>query len=141
MALDSRIKAEGVIAIRNYLRGRKYRNHKLTFGDNTFDSFKEYSRYLELLDLEMQGKIKDLQRQVKYVLIPAQREPDSVGKRGGKIKGKLLEREVAYYADFVYRLTDTDTLIVEDTKGMRTTEYIIKRKMMLFFHGIKIKEI
>lgn len=141
MALDSRIKAEGVVEIRNYLRSRKYRNHKLTFGGKTFDSMKEYNRYLELLDLEMQGKIKDLKRQVKYVLIPAQREPDSVGKRGGKIRGKLLEREVAYYADFVYRLTDTDTLIVEDTKGMKTTEYIIKRKMMLFFHGIKIKEI
>ncbi len=141
MALDSRIKAEGVVEIRNYLRGRKYRNHKLTFGDKTFDSMKEYNRYLELLDLEMQGKIKDLQRQVKYILIPAQREPDSVGKRGGKIRGKLLEREVAYYADFVYKLADTGTLIVEDTKGMRTTEYIIKRKMMLFFYGIKIKEI
>lgn len=141
MAHDTRIMAEGVVVIRNYLRGRKYRNRKLTFGDKTFDSMKEYNRYLELLGMEMEGKIKDLQRQVKYVLIPAQREPDSVGKRGGKIRGKLLEREVAYYADFVYRLTDTDTLIVEDTKGMRTTEYVIKRKMMLFFHGIKIKEI
>lgn len=127
--------------MRNYLRGRKYRNHKLTFGDKTFDSMKEYNRYLELLDLEMAGKIKDLQRQVKYVLIPAQREADQIGKRGALKKGKLIEREVAYYADFVYRLTDTDTLIVEDTKGMRTTEYIIKRKMMLFFHGIRIKEI
>lgn len=133
--------SEGVILVRYYLKGRKYHNHKLTFGDKTFDSMKEYNRYLELLDLEQKGKIKELRRQVKYVLVPAQREPDSTGKRGGVKKGKLIEREIAYYADFVYRLTDTDTLIVEDTKGVRTTEYIIKRKLMLFIHGIRIKEI
>lgn len=102
---------------------------------------KEYKRYLDLLNFQNEGKIYDLQRQVKYVLIPAQREPETVGRRGGVKKGKLLEREVAYYADFVYKLSDTDTVVVEDTKGMRTKDYIIKRKMMLYFHGIRIKEI
>ena len=102
---------------------------------------KEYWRYSELRLLESTGHIKDLQRQVKYILLPAQREPDIIGKRGGVKKGRLLEREVAYYADFVYTDADTGALIVEDTKGMRTTEYIIKRKMMLFFHGIRIKEL
>lgn len=91
--------------------------------------------------MEKEGKIYELRRQVKYILLPAQREPGTVGKRGGVKKGKLIEREVAYYADFVYKLTDTDTEIVEDTKGVRTTEYILKRKMMLYFHGIRIKEI
>jgi hypothetical protein len=102
---------------------------------------KEYWRFAELNQMQAEGKITGLQRQVKYILIPAQREPDTIGKRGGVKKGKLLEREVAYYADFVYRLADTGTLIVEDTKGMRTTEYIIKRKMMLYFHKIRIKEL
>lgn len=102
---------------------------------------KEYRRYLVLKLMQKEGKITDLQRQVKYTLIPAQREPDTIGKRGGVKKGKLIEREVAYYADFVYKLADSGTLVVEDTKGVRTTEYIIKRKMMLYFHGIKIKEI
>lgn len=102
---------------------------------------KEYWRYTELKLLESTGHIKDLQRQVKYILLPAQREPDIIGKRGGIKKGRLIEREVAYYADFVYKDADTGELIVEDTKGMRTTEYIIKRKMMLFFHGIRIKEL
>lgn len=127
--------------MRRYLKSRKYGNRKLKFGENTFDSMKEYYRYLDLLQMEKEGKIKELQRQVKYLLIPAQREPSTIGARGGIKKGKLLEREVAYYADFVYRLADTDTLVVEDTKGVRTTEYILKRKMMLFFHGIRIKEI
>ena len=102
---------------------------------------KEYRRYLDLILLEKDGSIKDLQRQVKYILIPAQREPDSVGKRGAVKKGKLIEREVAYFADFVYTDTATGETVVEDTKGMRTTDYILKRKMMLFFHGIRIKEI
>lgn len=130
-----------MIQIRQYFKSRKYHNHKLTFEGQTFDSMKEYHRYLDLIALQMAGEITDLQRQVKYLLIPAQREPDQIGKRGGKKKGKLLEREVAYFADFVYKLTETGETVVEDTKGMRTTDYILKRKMMLFFHGIKIKEI
>ena len=101
---------------------------------------KEYRRYLELLWLEKDGQISDLQRQVKYLLIPAQREPDSIGKRGGVKKGKLIEKEVAYYADFVYTDTATSEVVVEDTKGMRTKDYILKRKMMLYFHKIRIKE-
>lgn len=122
-------------------RKSKYKNHKINFDGETFDSMKEYWRYIELLHMQQEGKITELQRQVKYILIPAQREPDTVGARGGVKKGKLLEREVAYYADFVYRLTDSGTLIVEDTKGVKTTEYILKRKMMLYFHKIRIKEL
>ena len=126
---------------RNIYRRPKYKNTKINFDGETFDSMKEYWRYIELLHMQQEGKIKDLQRQVKYTLLPAQREADTVGKRGGIKKGKLLEREVAYYADFVYRLADAGTLIVEDTKGVRTKEYIIKRKMMLYFHKIRIKEL
>lgn len=127
--------------IRRYLKGRKYRNHKLTFEGSTFDSMKEYRRYLDLIMLEKEGSISDLRRQVKFILIPTQREPDTVGKRGGIKKGKLIEKEAAYYADFVYKDNKTGEMVVEDTKGMRTTDYILKRKMMLFFHGIRIREI
>ena len=127
--------------MRRYFSSRKYGNHKLTFEDGSFDSMKEYRRYLDLIHLQKEGKICDLQRQVKYLLIPAQREPDVIGPRGGVKKGKLIEHEVSYYADFVYKLVDSGITIVEDTKGFRTKEYILKRKMMLFFHGIKIKEI
>ena len=124
-----------------YRSRSKYGNHKITIGGETYDSMKEYHRYLELLALEMAGEIKDLRRQVKYILIPAQREPDTIGKRGGIHKGKLLEKEVAYFADFVYTDTGSGEEIVEDTKGVRTKEYIIKRKLMLYVHKIKIQEI
>ena len=122
----------------------KYNNKKVIVDGNVFDSKKEAKRYLELKMLERAGHITDLKRQVKYVLIPAQYEPsDEVfvkGKEKGKPKkGRLVERECAYYADFVYG--QGNVTIVEDTKGVRTAEYIIKRKLMLFIHGIKIREL
>jgi hypothetical protein len=117
----------------------KYHSKKVTVGGMSFDSKKEAKRYQELYFLERAGTITDLQRQVKFVLIPAQREPDTIGSRGGVRKGKLLERECAYVADFVY--TKDGERIVEDTKGVRTKDYIIKRKLLLWVHGIRIREV
>ena len=117
----------------------KYHSRKITRDGITFDSVKEYKRYTELLLLEKAGAIQDLKRQVEFVLISAQREPDTVGKRGGIIKGKVIEQKCSYVADFVY--TENGKTVVEDTKGFRTKDYILKRKMMLFFHGIRIKEV
>ena len=117
----------------------KYYSKKIKANGVVFDSKKEYRRYCELKLLEKGGVITDLQRQVKFVLIPAQREPDTIGKRGGIIKGKLIEKECSYYADFVYY--ENGNKIVEDTKGIRTADYIIKRKLLLYVHGIRIREI
>ena len=117
----------------------KYNNKKTIVDGETFDSKKEAGRYRELLLLEKAGEISDLQRQVKFVLIPAQREVDKVGPKGGIKKGRTIEKECAYIADFVY--CENGKIIVEDTKGFRTTDYIIKRKLMLYVHGIQIREI
>lgn len=119
----------------------KYYSKKIEVNGIVFDSKKEAKRFGELSLLEKAGTITELQRQVKYVLIPAQREPDTVGKRGGKIKGKTIEKECSYIADFVYHDAETGELIVEDTKGFRTKDYIIKRKLMLYIHGIRIQEV
>ncbi|MCI8632483.1 MAG: DUF1064 domain-containing protein [Lachnospiraceae bacterium] len=116
----------------------KYRSKKTIIDGITFDSLKEARRYRELRLLEKAGAISDLRTQVRFVLIPAQREPDGIGKRGGKIKGKLIERECIYVADFCY--TENGAQIVEDTKGFRTKDYIIKRKLLLWIHGIRIRE-
>lgn len=121
------------------MRGSKYGSKKIKHGDMVFDSKKEFRRWQELKLLEEAGEIENLQRQVKYVLIPTQREPDRIGKRGGIIRGKVLEREVAYFADFVYE--ENGELVIEDVKGVRTPEYIIKRKMLLYLYDIRIKEI
>lgn len=121
---------------------QKFHNRKVVEDGQTFDSRKECRRYRELKLMQSAGMIHGLQRQKKYVLIPAQREPDTVGKRGGKIKGKLIEREVSYFADFMYYDKDGN-VVVEDVKSpaTKTKEYIIKRKLLLFKYGIKIQEV
>ena len=124
---------------RRYKGPNKYHARKAVVDGITFDSRKEAERYMVLKEKAEKGQISGLQRQVKFILIPAQREPDQIGPRGGKKPGKLLERECAYIADFVY--TENGQQVVEDTKGMRLSDYIIKRKLMLWVHGIKIKEI
>lgn len=125
----------------NYKNKSKYGAKKVEIDGIIFDSKKEGRRYQELKMLQKAGDISGLQRQVKYILIPAQREPDTKGPRSGIIKGKLLERECSYIADFVYKNTHTGEWVIEDTKGFRTAEYKIKRKMMLYFHNIRIKEV
>lgn len=112
----------------------KYHSKKIVRDGITFDSMKEYRRYVELSLLERAGAIQELKRQVKFELLPAQYEEGN-----GKKRGKCLERAVHYVADFVYM--ENGAKVVEDTKGFKTKDYILKRKMMLYFHGIRIKEI
>lgn len=128
------------------MRKNKYRNKTVVVDGISFDSKKEARRYQELSLLEKAGAIRDLQMQVKFVLIPAQyeftNERYTKGKKKGCLKqGKLLERECAYIADFVYTDIENARKVVEDTKGVRTKDYIIKRKLMLYIHGIQIKEV
>lgn len=121
--------------------GNKYGAHKINDGGETFDSRKEYLRWVELNMMQRAGEITNLRRQVKFVLIPAQREPDKVGPKGGTRKGKLLERECSYIADYVYTDAWTGETVVEDAKGVKTEVYKIKKKLMLFRHGIQIREV
>ena len=122
----------------------KYNAKKVSVDGIEFDSKKEARRYQELLLLQKAGEIYMLERQKVYELLPAQREPDTVGKRGGVIKGKLLERAVEYVADFVYTDKNGKT-VVEDVKGFREggayAVFVLKRKLMLYRYGIKIIEV
>lgn len=110
----------------------KYSAKKITYNGEKFDSKKELRRYLELKLLERTGDIWDLQRQVRFKLIPSQHDKT----------GKIIERQCDYIADFVYEENTKNgvRLTVEDTKGYRTKDYIIKRKLMLYIYGIRIKE-
>ena len=123
----------------------KYYNIKTKASDGTvFDSRKEAQRWEQLLLLQKAGKIVELQRQVEYELIPNQYETyERFSKTGKRLKDgtRLIERKADYIADFVYHDAETGELIVEDTKGVRTKDYILKRKLMLLVHGIKIREI
>ncbi len=109
----------------------KYGAKKTIVDGITFDSKKEAKRYKELLLMQQSGVISHLQRQVKYVLIPSQKDEN----------GKVIERECSYIADFVYHDFLSNEVVVEDTKGFRTADYKIKRKLMLYVHNIRITEI
>lgn len=107
----------------------KYNSKKTVVDGQKFDSKKEARRYQELLLLEKAGEIENLCRQVKFVLIPSQRDEN----------GKVVERECSYKADFTYE--EGIKTVVEDVKGYKTKEYIIKRKLMLWQYGIRIREV
>ena len=112
----------------------KYHAKKVTLtlndgSDHTFDSKHEAEMYQELALRERAGEISDLQIQVPFELIPKQVAPS----------GKKY-RECKYIADFVYKDSNSET-IVADAKGLKTKEYIIKKKLMLKVWGIEIKEI
>lgn len=120
----------------------KYSARKRIINGEAFDSIKEAKRYQELLLLEKAGHIRNLERQPAFGLIPAQYEFFArYGKSGKRLKDgkKCIENSVKYIADFSY--IKDDELIVEDTKGFRTKDYIIKRKLMLWIYGIKIREV
>ena len=124
------------------MRRTKYGNCKVQIDGIVFDSRKEARRYQELRLLQRAGVIKNLRRQEPFVLIPSQYETyERSGKNGQKLKDgtRLIERECVYIADFVYE--EDGRLVVEDTKGMKTKDYIIKRKLMLYTHGIRIREV
>lgn len=106
----------------------KYHNEKVVVDGIRFDSIKEAKRYRELNLLVRAGEISDLELQKEFVLIPNQ-----------YINGKLTERAVKYKADFVYK--DKGNTVVEDTKGLKTDVYKLKKKLMLYVHGIRIQEI
>jgi len=115
------------------IRKSKYGNTKTQVGDIKFDSKKEAKRYNDLMVMAHAGQITELQRQVKFTLMEAQyRVVDG--------KKKCVERECTYIADFVYTDYKGDK-IVEDAKGMKTDIYRLKKKMMLHFHNIQIKEV
>ena len=112
----------------------KYHSKKIVVDGETFDSKKEYKRWKELRMLEKAGKIVGLKRQVKYRLLPSQ----YIEEHGKRV---CVERPVSYIADFVYySMTDAEW-VVEDCKGFRTKDYILKRKMMLYLNGIRIREV
>lgn len=123
----------------------KYNAKKCQMYGIVFDSRHEAERYTVLRDMLKNKEISNLSIQVPFELIPEQREESTEIYRSGKNKGKLkpgqlLERPLTYIADFVY--TDKNgNVVVEDAKGMRTKEYIIKRKLMLYMRKIRIKEV
>lgn len=106
----------------------KYQNTKVTIDNIKFDSKKEAIRYRQLILLEKAGIIKDLELQKKFELQPS-----------FKFNNETI-RAINYYADFYYYDNELKQYIIEDTKGMKTKEYLLKHKLMLY-KGYEIKEL
>lgn len=135
------------------MKKTKLNNESITIDGIEFQSKREGKRYSELKLLERAGKISDLELQKKYELIPAQYETVETGehyKKGSKkgqpkTKKVCIEQSVCYTADFVYK--ENGQTIVEDAKGYRDpssapyAKFVLKRKLMLWVHGIKVREI
>ena len=137
----------------NRKNNTKLNNQSITIDGIVFQSKKEGNRYSELKLLERVGKITDLELQKRYELIPAQYETVETGEyyKAGDKKGQpktkrvCIEQSIVYIADFVYK--ENGKTVVEDVKGFRDTssatyaKFVLKRKMMLWFYGIRIKEV
>jgi len=115
----------------------KYRNRKTEIDGILFDSKSEARRYSELKLTEKCGIIKDLKLQVAFEIVPNQYISTFEIKKNGNIKEnkKLDERKVEYIADFVYYDNELKINVVEDVKGMKTKEYIIKRKLFKYLYS------
>jgi hypothetical protein len=105
----------------------KYHNKKCEYKGLKFDSLKERNHYIVLEHLEKTNQIKDLKRQVKFELQPS-----------FKLNNKTI-RAITYIADFTY-LKD-NKLVVVDTKGFRTKDYLLKKKMFQYKYGMDIVEV
>lgn len=119
----------------------KYGNKKAKHDGMVFDSRRERNRYIILSALQRAGEISDLRMQVTYELLPAiyEMEEKRLKTKVKKVQ-RCAQRAVHYIADFVYKDKEGNE-VVEDTKGMRTKEYLLKKKMMRALLGIQIKEI
>lgn len=96
----------------------KYRAKKTTVDGIRFDSKKEAARYCELKRLEQVGEIERLELQPKFELLP------SFVYNGTKIRGIVYRADFSFYRDGVR--------IIEDVKGFKTKEYLIKKKYLLY---------
>lgn len=90
-------------------RANKYGAHKIMLRNVQFDSKREGWHYLELLDRQERGEIRDLTLQPRFVIIPAFK--DRTGKK---------HKETVYTADFQYVEVATGQVVVEDVKSVAT---------------------
>jgi len=106
-----------------YPNGNKYHATKTIVDNIKFDSKKEAKRYSELKLLQRGGEIFDLELQVPYILI----------------KKSKYGRDIKYIADFVYK-DKSGRVVVEDSKGVKTDIYKLKKRLMAEIYNIEIYE-
>lgn len=121
----------------------KYHNTKVIIDGITFGSTKEGEVYLRFKDLAGRGKISDLEMHPKWELIPKMTEKYI---KHLKTKDKECERTVqlpvTYSADFAFTWQGQRVVVdVKPSKVMLPKEFLLKEKMMRYFHNIEITKI
>lgn len=98
----------------------KYGARKTVIDGIEFASGKEAKRYAELRLMEKAGEIRDLELQPRYVLQEA--FTDAMGAK---------QRPITYRADFRYFDLRRGETVVEETKGFKTADYKLRKKLFL----------
>lgn len=135
---DAQAQAMAKMAVQEVKKRSKYGNRKVVRDGIKFDSEREAARFDELKVLQSAGNIRNLRLQVNFTLVEGYKT----------IEGKRI-KPMVYRADFVYeRATDPDCngtvhwlREVEDAKGMKTKDYLLKKKLMQDKYGITIREV
>ena len=123
----------------------KYHNKKVEYAGISFDSKKEMKRYVFLKDMEDKGVIENLERQVRFVLIPSLTEDVVVHlKTKDKVVKKTIQLAITYTCDFRY--VHDGVTIVEDIKASPKSAaldkvFLIKEKLFRWRFGFAIKRI
>lgn len=105
----------------------KYKAVRVEFDGQRFDSKREAWRYVELRNLEREGRIANLRRQVPFVLAP-----------GVRLQSETRARPaIRFVADFCFERDGAE--VVEDVKGMDTPVSRLKRHLMATVHGIQVE--
>lgn len=118
----------------------KYGATRTTVDGVTFHSAKEARRYQELRLLERAGYIRGLKLQPKF---PLYVKPTDSLRSTHALGIKVCD----YIADFEYEESDRGyggvkwTYVVEDTKGVLTPMYRLKRRMVAAQYNIQIREV
>lgn len=111
----------------------KYGARKVTYLGLVFDSTYERDRYIYLCDLQKKGKISNLKRQVRFVLItPTKKVVPKQLKTKVKYVERTIEIQAVYHNDFVY--IENGKYISEEFKSKATCklpDYILRRKLMV----------
>ena len=99
----------------------KYNAKKVEYKGDIFDSKFELTYFIYLKELEKKGKIENLQRQIKYELLPRQTDENN----------KFKYHPVEYKSDFEYDDCE-QTHHTVDTKGFKTPDFRIKQKLFYY---------
>lgn len=135
---DAQAQVMAKMAVQEVKKRSKYGNRKVVRDGIKFDSEREAARFAELKVLRAMGRIRDLRLQANFTLVEGYTT----------IEGERI-KSMVYRADFVYeRATGPDCngtvhwlREVEDAKGVKTKDYLLKKKLMQDKYGITIREV